>query len=213
MTGVYSTSIAHTLNFNKYKVDSKAMVGLSGIGLGCGEVLSGFFKTSLLYNNSCLKRRMRLCLAAYIFFNISHFLILLNLPDETPYEDSYKSSFFSSSPSPFLAIVCSFLIGLSDFVYQSELFATIGEIAANDAAISGTATAFYSFLQGLGGMSAFLYAGSTGLLFQISILAILNFMSILIFLFRDKSKQIESINGTQLSRFISDTNEIDSDCD
>ncbi|XP_075256394.1 UNC93-like protein MFSD11 [Convolutriloba macropyga] len=190
MTGVYNTSIAHTLSFNDNKIDSKAMVGLSGVALGCGEVISGFFKVFLLSNSSSLKRRMRLCLAAFICFNTSHFMIILNLPDETPYKDSYSSAYISSSPNPYIAVICSFLIGLSDFVYQSELFATIGELGGTNEAVLGMATVFYSFLQGIGGMSAFLYAGSTGLLFQISILAVLNFFSILVFLFRDKAKQI-----------------------
>ena len=196
MTGVYNTSIAHTLAFNGNKVDSKAMVGLSGVALGCGEVLSGLFKVFLLSNSSNISRRMRLCVAAFITFNVSHLLILLNLPDETPYQDSYGEGYIASSPNPYIAVICSFLIGLADFVYQSELFATIGEIGGSNEAITGTATVFYSFLQGIGGMSAFLYAGSTGLLFQISILAALNFVSVLIFLFRDKSSQYPDQGST-----------------
>ena len=202
---VYNTSFAHTLAFNNYKVDSKAMVGLSGLAFGSGEVTSGLFKLFLLSNGSSMSRRMRLCLVAFLLFNTSHFLIILNLPDATPYEDSYNRGYINTSPNPYIALTCSFLIGASDSIYQSELFAIIGEIGGLYENITGMATVFYNFLQGIGGMANYLYAGSTGLLFQLSILVALNFLSILIFLFRNKSRQVDENLNFQI--FIEPENE------
>ena len=190
MTGVYSSCIIHTLDFNKNEIDAKSMVGLSGLFLGLGEIVSGSLKTCLLWKSRSPRVREILCLIAYSLFNSSHYLIYLNLRDNSPYDNTYGSTLFNS-PVPYLAITCSFLIGLADFVYQSELFAIIGEVSGSDERKAAVATMFYSFLQGIGGMSGFVYAGNTGLSFQLAVLVVLNFLSILIFILRNKSKSSE----------------------
>ena len=187
MTGVYSSCMIHTLDFNKNDIDAKSMVGLSGLLLGAGEIVSGCVKTLLLWRTQSPRVREMLCLLAYTVFNTSHYLIYINLKDNSPYENTHGSTLFAT-PNPYLAVTCSFLIGLADFVYQSELFAIIGEVSGSNEKKAAVATMFYSFLQGVGGMSGFIYAGNSGLMFQLAVLVVINFFCILIFILRDKSR-------------------------
>ncbi|MCL4137939.1 UNVERIFIED_CONTAM: hypothetical protein GTU68_051888 [Idotea baltica] len=88
-SGVYSACISFTLRFE----DSKKLVGLSGIFIGCGEILGG--AVFGIFGKKTIKAgRDPIILLGYLVHSVCYFLIFMNLPSASPLGDTYDPSLF-----------------------------------------------------------------------------------------------------------------------
>ncbi|XP_025208873.1 UNC93-like protein MFSD11 isoform X2 [Melanaphis sacchari] len=111
-SSVYSSSIGFTkrMGFN-----SKQLVGLSGLFIGIGEILGGLIfsilgqKTS--DNNTTIKGLSHSAVIAigFIVNIITYGLIIINLPDDSPFGDTTASSYINPNYIQFQPVPSNFL--------------------------------------------------------------------------------------------------------
>lgn len=157
-SGVYSSSVGFTKQFGD---QAKQLVGLSGIFIGVGEVLGRHTTTPhLLFLTMFLvlvtggsifgifgskTRRFGrdpVVIGGFIIHVVCFFLIFLNLPNSSPFEDTDEEAFIKSNA--ILAILCSFLLGLGDACYNTQIFSILGDVYADN---SAPAFAIFKFMQ------------------------------------------------------------------
>lgn len=137
-SGVYSSCIGFTMAFE----NSKALVGLSGIFIGLGEV-TGIIQMTILqyYNNNTNtflggavfgifgKKTVKwgrepLIASGFTISTITYLIIFLNLPNDSPFEDTISKAIITSNAV--LAMLCSFLRGLSDACFHTQIYSMLG---------------------------------------------------------------------------------------
>ncbi|CAG9862335.1 unnamed protein product [Phyllotreta striolata] len=159
-SGVYSSCISFTKAFE----DRKQLVGVSGIFIGLGEVLGGGLFG--IFGNKTVKwGRDPIVAAGYVLHTASFFLIFANLPNESPFGDTDESAYITSNAV--LAIFCSFLLGLGDSFYNTQIYSLLGSVYADR---SAPAFAIFKFTQSIGAAASFFYAEHVGLYAQLGIL-------------------------------------------
>ncbi|CAG9771130.1 unnamed protein product [Ceutorhynchus assimilis] len=159
-SGVYSSCIGFTENLP----NRKQLVGLSGIFIGIGEVLGGAFFG--IFGSRTIKwGRDPIVIAGFIMHIISFFVIFLNLPNNSPFTDTPDEAFITSNA--YLAIMCSFLLGLGDACYNTQIYSILGGVYADD---SAAAFAIFKFTQSVAAAISFVYASSLVLYGQLGIL-------------------------------------------
>lgn len=161
-SGVYSSCIG----FTKALPNRKELVGMSGIFMGLGEIIGGGL-FGILGNKTVRYGREPIIAAGFVIHVASFIIIYLNLPDESPFYDTFGCAIICSSP--FLAILCSFLLGLGDSFYNTQIYAMLGSVYADS---SAPAFAIFKFTQCVGASASFIYAESLGLYWQLRILLI-----------------------------------------
>lgn len=78
----------------------------------------------------------------YLIHVVSFFLIFLNLPNNAPFGDTDEKSYMD--PSPYLAMLCSFLLGFGDACFNTQIYAMLG---GNFSDNSTSAFAIFKFTQ------------------------------------------------------------------
>lgn len=78
----------------------------------------------------------------YVIHLLAFFLIFINLPNSAPFGDTTDIAYIS--PSPYLAMVCSFLLGFGDACYNTQIYSILG---GNYADNSTSAFALFKFTQ------------------------------------------------------------------
>lgn len=73
---------------------------------------------------------------------MSFFLIFLNLPDSSPFQDTDEEAFIKSNA--IIAIMCSFLLGLGDACYNTQIYSMLGDVYSDN---SAPAFAIFKFIQ------------------------------------------------------------------
>ncbi|CAH1112472.1 unnamed protein product, partial [Psylliodes chrysocephalus] len=136
-SGVYSSCIGFTQAFE----DRKELVGVSGIFIGLGEVLGGGL-FGILGNKTVKWGRDPIVAAGFILHAVSFFLIFLNLPNASPFSETADSAYITSNS--ILAIFCSFLLGLGDSFYNTQIYSLLGSVYADR---SAPAFAIFKFTQ------------------------------------------------------------------
>ncbi|XP_014680886.1 PREDICTED: UNC93-like protein MFSD11 isoform X2 [Priapulus caudatus] len=164
-SGVYGTSVGHTLQFGE---SAKQLLGLSGVFIGIGEILGGatfglFGKRTNRYG------RDPIVMFGCVIHMICFFLIYINLPGESPLQDTQALSVITP-PNLYLAIVCSFLLGLGDSSFNTQIYSILGMMFPED---SAPAFALFKFVQSLAAAAAFYYSGFLYLPVQLVILVIM----------------------------------------
>uniref|UniRef100_A0A668A459 UNC93-like protein MFSD11 n=1 Tax=Myripristis murdjan TaxID=586833 RepID=A0A668A459_9TELE len=173
-SGVYGTCIGATTQFG---AAAKGLIGISGIVVGAGEIVGGGF-FGLLCKNNRFRRTSVVFLGMVVHF-IAFYLIFLNIPDDAPVV--FKSSTQNSpylTPSVSIAMLCSFLLGLGDSCFNTQLYSILGRVYAEQ---STPAFAIFKFIQSIFAAVAFFYSGYILLTWQLLLMVILGFTGTLCF--------------------------------
>ncbi|XP_041978015.1 UNC93-like protein MFSD11 isoform X1 [Aricia agestis] len=163
-SGVYSPSIGFTLSMGD---NVKQLVGLSGVFIGLGEVLGGAL-FGILGSKTTRWGRDPVVIMGYLIHMTSFFLIFINLPNVAPFGDTWDVSYIS--PSPYLAMLCSFLLGFGDACYNTQIYSILGSKYADN---STSAFALFKFTQSLAAAACFFYSSKALLSVQLGVLAVL----------------------------------------
>ncbi|KAL0992838.1 hypothetical protein UPYG_G00099210 [Umbra pygmaea] len=173
-SGVYGTCIGATTQFG---AASKGLIGVSGIVVGIGEIVGGGF-FGLVCKNSRFRRTSVVFLGMVVHF-IAFYLIFLNIPNDAPVV--VKTSTMNKpylTPSVSIALLCSFLLGLGDSCFNTQLYSILGRVYAEQ---SAPAFAIFKFVQSIFAAVAFFYSGYLLLTWQLLIMIILGFTGTLCF--------------------------------
>lgn len=138
-SGVYGTCIGATAHFGEA---AKGLIGISGIVVGIGEIVGGGL-FGLLCKNSRFRRTSVVFLGMVVHF-IASYLIFLNIPDDAPIvleSTTHKNPFLS--PTASIALLCSFLLGLGDSCFNTQLYSILGYVYAEQ---STPAFAIFKFI-------------------------------------------------------------------
>ncbi|KAM3964563.1 UNC93-like protein MFSD11 [Aphomia sociella] len=163
-SGVYSSSIGFTLAMGE---NAKQLVGLSGVFIGMGEVLGGAL-FGILGSKTTRWGRDPIVIMGYVIHLASFFLIFINLPSDSPFGDTESTSYIN--PSPYLAMLCSFLLGFGDACFNTQIYSILG---GNYSDNSTSAFALFKFTQSLAAAACFFYSSSALLSVQLIILGVL----------------------------------------
>lgn len=180
-SGVYGTCIGRTKLFGE---DAKSLVGLHGIVVGVGEIVGGLaFGIFGQYLNKYIGRTPRVILGFVL--HITAFIIaLINLPFNSTMSDTNDQAIIEVNAS--LAIFASFLLGLGDACYNTQIYAIIGSLYSDN---SAPAFAIFKFVQsGLAAVS-FFYSSHLQLQWQLLFLAIFSIIGTSTFIAVDVSNQ------------------------
>ncbi|XP_047427945.1 UNC93-like protein MFSD11 isoform X1 [Mugil cephalus] len=136
----------------------------------------GFF--GLLCKNNRFRRTSVVFLGMVVHF-IAFYLIFLNIPNDAPvvFETTTQKSPYLT-PSVSIAMLCSFLLGLGDSCFNTQLYSILGRVYAEQ---STPAFAIFKFIQSVCAAVAFFYSGYLLLMWQLLLMIILGFAGTLCF--------------------------------
>ncbi|KAM6913770.1 UNC93-like protein MFSD11 isoform 1-T1 [Lycodopsis pacificus] len=203
-SGVYGTCIGATTQFGD---SAKGLIGISGIVVGIGEIvgkltflyrsslrglrvtrrplrsripsfLSGGGLFGLLCKNNRFRRTSVVFLGMVVHF-VAIYLIFLNIPDDAPvvFNTTTQIQPFLA-PSVSIALLCSFLLGLGDSCFNTQLYSVLGCVYAEH---STPAFAIFKFIQSVFAAVAFFYSGYLLLKWQLLLMVVLGFTGTLCF--------------------------------
>ncbi|XP_075942516.1 UNC93-like protein MFSD11 [Anarhichas minor] len=173
-SGVYGTCIGATTEFGD---SAKGLIGISGIVVGIGEIVGGGL-FGLLCKNNRFRRTSVVFLGMVVHF-VAVYLIFLNIPDDAPvvFNTTTQIQPFLA-PSVSIALLCSFLLGLGDSCFNTQLYSILGCVYAEH---STPAFAIFKFIQSVFAAVAFFYSGYLLLKWQLLMMVILGFTGTLCF--------------------------------
>uniref|UniRef100_A0AAR2J100 UNC93-like protein MFSD11 n=1 Tax=Pygocentrus nattereri TaxID=42514 RepID=A0AAR2J100_PYGNA len=184
-SGVYGTCIGATTQFGD---TSKALIGISGIVVGFGEIVGGGLFGLVLKNNRF--RRTSVVFLGMVVHFVAFYLIFLNIPDDAPVV--FKTSIQHKpylSPSVSIALLCSFLLGLGDSCFNTQLYSILGRVYSEQ---SAPAFAIFKFVQSVFAAVAFFYSGYLLLTWQLLIMVILGFTGTLCFFVVERMQNVSA---------------------
>ncbi|KAJ8254489.1 hypothetical protein COCON_G00211010 [Conger conger] len=172
-SGVYGTCIGAMTQF----ADAKGLIGLSGIFIGIGEILGGGV-FGMLNKNSQFGRNPVVLLGLVTHY-LAFYLIFLNIASDAPIapEDGTHMQAYIT-PSVPVALLCSFLLGLGDSCFNTQLLSIVGYIFRDD---SAPAFAIFKFIQSIMAALAFFYSNYLLLHWQLLIMVGVGFLGTLTF--------------------------------
>ncbi|XP_007237381.1 UNC93-like protein MFSD11 [Astyanax mexicanus] len=173
-SGVYGTCIGAMNQFGEH---AKGLIGLSGIFIGIGEILGGsLFGILNQWNRWGRNPVVFLGLATHF---LAFYLIFLNIASDAPLapeEGTDLRSFIP--PNVNVALLCSFLLGLGDSCFNTQLLSIIGFMYRDD---SAPAFAVFKFVQSITAAVAFFYSNYLLLHWQLLIMVLVGFVGTLSF--------------------------------
>ena len=170
-SGVYGTCIGNV------KLDSFGVryVGLNGAFIGIGEVLGGLsFMVIGHYFKG--KGRVFIVIFGYILHMVTFYTIFLNLPNRSPSTSTsiphseLRSGALGFDSNIYVALLGSFLLGLADSCFNTQIYAFITAVYTGDR--SAPAMALYKFFQSIAAMIAFFYNPFLNLNWQLLVLVV-----------------------------------------
>nr|XP_020466232.1 UNC93-like protein MFSD11 [Monopterus albus] len=182
-SGVYGTCVGATAQFGEA---AKGLIGISGIVVGAGEIVGGGL-FGLLCKNSGFRRTSVVFLGMVVHF-IAFYLIFLNIPDDAPVvfkTTTQKNPYLI--PSVPVALLCSFLLGLGDSCFNTQLYSLLGCVYTEQ---STPAFAIFKFIQSVFAAVAFFYSGYLLLMWQMLPMIILGFTGTLCFFVVERMQNI-----------------------
>lgn len=96
----------------------------------------------ILGNKTTRWGRDPIVIMGYLIHLSSFFLIFINLPNAAPFGDTNDVSYIN--PSPYLAMLCSFLLGFGDACFNTQIYSILG---GNYSDKSTSAFALFKFTQ------------------------------------------------------------------
>ncbi|CAL8285697.1 unnamed protein product [Boreogadus saida] len=182
-SGVYGTCIGATEQFGE---SAKGLIGISGIVVGIGEIIGGGF-FGLMCTNNRFRRTSVVFLGMVVHF-VAFYLIFLSIPDDAPIVLKTSAQFTSYlTPSVSIALLCSFLLGLGDSCFNTQLYSILGCVYAEQ---STPAFAIFKFIQSIFAALAFFYSGYLLLRWQLLLMVILGFTGTLGFFLVERMQNI-----------------------
>ncbi|KAM8796859.1 MFS11 protein, partial [Eudromia elegans] len=173
-TGVYGTCIGAV---NRFGNEEKSLIGLSGIFIGVGEVLGGGI-FGLVSKKNCFGRNPVVMLGIVVHF-IAFYLIFFNIPNDAPIAPMEGTDYMAYMiPSKEVAILCSFLLGLGDSCFNTQLLSILGFLYSED---SAPAFAIFKFVQSICAAVAYFYSNYFLLQWQLLIMVVVGFFGTLTF--------------------------------
>ncbi|XP_060748466.1 UNC93-like protein MFSD11 [Tachysurus vachellii] len=172
-SGVYGTCVGAMTRFGD---DAKSLIGLAGIFIGVGEILGGSVFGML---NQCKYGRNPVVFLGLVTHILAFYLIFLNIASDAPLapeEGTQLEGFIT--PSIELALFCSFLLGLGDSCFNTQLLSIVGFIFRED---SAPAFAVFKFVQSIAAALAFFYSNYLQLYWQLLIMVLVGFTGTLSF--------------------------------
>ncbi|CAB1439704.1 unnamed protein product [Pleuronectes platessa] len=149
-SGVYGTCIGAMTRFGK---DAKSLIGISGIFIGIGEILGGGVFGMLNKRNRF--GRNPVVLLGLVTHFVAFYLIFLNIASDAPLAPEEGTDLQAYiSPSVAVAMLCSFLLGLGDSCFNTQLLSIIGVMFRDN---SAPAFAVFKFIQSIMAALAFFY--------------------------------------------------------
>ncbi|KAJ3600891.1 hypothetical protein NHX12_031865 [Muraenolepis orangiensis] len=173
-SGVYGTCIGAMTRFGH---DAKGLIGISGILIGVGEILGGGL-FGILNRCSHLGRNPVVLLGLLIHY-LAYYLIFLNIaPDapQAPEEGTDLQAYIT--PNVGVALFCSFLLGLGDSCFNTQLLSIVGFLFKED---SAPAFAVFKFIQSIMAAVAFSYSNVLQLPWQLLLLVVTGFLGTMSF--------------------------------
>ncbi|KAF3699719.1 UNC93-like protein MFSD11 Major facilitator superfamily domain-containing protein 11 [Channa argus] len=181
-SGVYGTCIGAMTRFGK---DAKSLIGISGICIGIGEILGGGVFGMLNKNNRF--GRNPVVLLGLITHFAAFYLIFLNIAADAPLAPEAGTDLQAYiTPSLGVALLCSFLLGLGDSCFNTQLLSIIGFMFRDS---SAPAFAVFKFIQSIMAAIAFFYSNYLLLQWQLLILVLVGFVGSLTFFMAEWTAQ------------------------
>ncbi|XP_026208310.1 UNC93-like protein MFSD11 [Anabas testudineus] len=182
-SGVYGTCIGATTQLGE---GALGLIGISGIVVGIGEIVGGGL-FGLLCKNNRFRRTSVVFLGMVVHF-VAFYLIFLNIPDDAPvvFKTTTQTTPYLT-PSASIALLCSFLLGLGDSCFNTQLYSILGRVYAEQ---SSPAFAIFKFIQSVFAAVAFFYSGYLMLMWQMLLLVILGFSGTLCFFVVERIQNI-----------------------
>lgn len=173
-SGVYGTSIGAMTQFGQ---DAKGLIGLSGICIGAGEILGGGVFGML---NKCNRfGRNPVVLLGLVTHYVAFYLIFLNIAPDAPVAMQAGTELRAFiAPNVGVALLCSFLLGLGDSCFNTQLLSIIGFMFKDN---SAPAFAVFKFIQSIMAAVAFYYSNYLLLHWQLLILVLSGFLGTVTF--------------------------------
>ncbi|XP_042689323.1 UNC93-like protein MFSD11 [Centrocercus urophasianus] len=173
-SGVYGTCIGAV---NRFGREEKSLIGLSGIFIGVGEILGGGI-FGLLSKKNRFGRNPIVMLGIIVHF-IAFYLIFVNMPSNAPVAPMEGTDDVAYMiPSKEVAIFCSFLLGLGDSCFNTQLLSILGFLYSED---SAPAFAIFKFVQSICAAVAFFYSNYFLLQWQLLIMVVVGFFGTITF--------------------------------
>uniref|UniRef100_A0A8C8BIA3 UNC93-like protein MFSD11 n=1 Tax=Otus sunia TaxID=257818 RepID=A0A8C8BIA3_9STRI len=173
-SGVYGTCIGAV---NRFGSEEKSLIGLSGIFTGVGEILGGGL-FGLLSKNNRFGRNPVVMLGIIVHF-IAFYLIFFNMPNDAPIAPMEGTDDVAyMNPSKEVAIFCSFLLGLGDSCFNTQLLSILGFLYSED---SAPAFAIFKFVQSICAAVAYFYSNYFLLQWQLLIMVVVGFFGTITF--------------------------------
>ncbi|NXN54469.1 MFS11 protein, partial [Rynchops niger] len=173
-SGVYGTCIGAV---NRFGSEEKSLIGLSGIFIGVGEILGGGL-FGLLSKNNRFGRNPVVMLGMVVHF-IAFYLIFFNMPNDAPIAPMRGTDDVAYMiPSKEVAIFCSFLLGLGDSCFNTQLLSILGFLYSED---SAPAFAIFKFVQSICAAVAYFYSNYFLLQWQLLIMVAVGFFGTITF--------------------------------
>ncbi|NWR81085.1 MFS11 protein, partial [Centropus unirufus] len=173
-SGVYGTCIGAV---NRFGSEEKSLIGLSGIFIGIGEILGGGI-FGLLSKNNRFGRNPVVMLGIIVHF-IAFYLIFFNMPNDAPIAPMEGTDHVAyMAPSKEVAVLCSFLLGLGDSCFNTQLLSILGFLYSED---SAPAFAIFKFVQSICAAVAYFYSNYFLLQWQLLIMVVVGFFGTITF--------------------------------
>ncbi|NXE82580.1 MFS11 protein, partial [Cochlearius cochlearius] len=173
-SGVYGTCIGAV---NRFGSEEKSLIGLSGIFIGVGEIVGGGV-FGLLSKNNRFGRNPVVMLGIIVHF-IAFYLIFVNMPNDAPIAPMEGTDDVAYMiPSKEVAIFCSFLLGLGDSCFNTQLLSILGFLYSED---SAPAFAIFKFVQSICAAVAYFYSNYFLLQWQLLIMVVVGFFGTITF--------------------------------
>ncbi|XP_073675785.1 UNC93-like protein MFSD11 isoform X2 [Garra rufa] len=184
-SGVYGTCIGATTHFGDA---AKGLIGISGIVVGTGEIVGGGLFGLVLKNNRF--RRTSVVFLGMVVHFVAFYLIFLNIPDDAPVVFQTSSQHMPYLvPSVSIALLCSFLLGLGDSCFNTQLYSILGRAFAEQ---SAPAFAIFKFIQSIFAAVAFFYSGYILLSWQLLVMVIMGFTGTLCFFMVERMQNMSA---------------------
>uniref|UniRef100_A0A673MPE2 UNC93-like protein MFSD11 n=1 Tax=Sinocyclocheilus rhinocerous TaxID=307959 RepID=A0A673MPE2_9TELE len=184
-SGVYGTCIGATTHFGDA---AKGLIGISGIVVGVGEIVGGGLFGLVLKNNRF--RRTSVVFLGMVVHFVAFYLIFLNIPDDAPvvFQTSSQHKPYLL-PSVSIALLCSFLLGLGDSCFNTQLYSILGRAFAEQ---SAPAFAIFKFIQSIFAAVAFFYSGYILLTWQLLVMVVMGFTGTLCFFMVERMQNMSA---------------------
>ncbi|XP_029014137.1 UNC93-like protein MFSD11 [Betta splendens] len=178
-SGVYGTCIGAMTQFGQ---DAKSLIGISGICIGVGEILGGGVFGMLNKDNRF--GRNPVVLLGVITHFVAFYLIFLNIASDAPLAPEAGTDLQGYiTPSLWVALLCSFLLGLGDSCFNTQLLSIIGFMFRDN---SAPAFAVLKFTQSIMAALAFFYSNYLLLHWQLLILVLAGFLGSMTFFMAER---------------------------